>query len=118
MAKPLFLEQEWKWKYSMYDTGITGKVLYAVGIHTERRMDLGILGMLDRASLVGTAFVSTLPGFSNTLHWIGLVGMGLLVLIFVATGRFSLVLKDMLHKSREEHEQLISAVQNPKIPRD
>jgi hypothetical protein len=102
---PLIYETSWRWYYSRYR-----------GLHLSK-LDLGILGVVDRLVLIGIAFASTMPQLSTWRVPVGVVGVLSLLVIYVATGRFTFVLMDALHKTEEDQERLIrAAATQPTFP--
>lgn len=91
---PLAEERNWRWNRhngTYYDLG------------------LGILGVIDRLLLIGIAFASTIPQLFTWRVFLGGAGVLALLVIYVATGRFTFVLMDALHKTEKDQERLISA---------
>ncbi len=103
-SEPSFFVRNWKFRYSHYD----------------RSFGLGVLGLLDRVLLVGIAFAATMPSLTGTVQNLGLLGIGLLLLVYVVSGKFTLIVYDALHRAeleREaEHSSLVSAARNPNFP--
>jgi hypothetical protein len=84
---PLFIEQEWEWRYSGY--------LFA----------LGVLGVCDRLALIAIAFAATVPALAAARGPIALAGIGILLVAYMVTGRFTVFLKDAPHKEEVEHTE-------------
>jgi hypothetical protein len=45
----------------------------------------------------------------------GLVGTGLLIVVYILSGKFTFVLKDAFHKAEEDHDRLVTAARNPNV---
>jgi hypothetical protein len=97
--------REWRWTW--YPRDIPRGEYY--------HLDLGVLGMFDRALLVATAVIATLPSMAVPRIWVGLLGVCLLTVAYVVTGRFTFVVKDAFHKAEEDHAELVSAAGNPNV---
>ncbi len=85
MFVPLLIEQDWEWRYGGY--------LFA----------LGILGVCDRIALIVIAFAATIPTLATARNAIALAAMVLLLAAYAVTGRFSIFLKDAVHKDETDH---------------
>jgi hypothetical protein len=94
--RPLAIQPEWGWYYDPYH-------------ERYREPLLGALGVLDRLLLLAIAYTSTLPQLGTWRVILGAAGIVGLLLVYVATGRFTFVLKDALHKTEEDQERLIRA---------
>jgi hypothetical protein len=87
MFVPLFIEQEWEWRYGGY--------LFA----------LGVLGVCDRLALIAISFAATVPALAALRGPITLAGLAVLLVAYVVTGRFTVFLKDAAHKEEVEHAE-------------
>lgn len=107
LVYPLFRFQEWGTDNSdrfnlYYDTILPG-------------LGIKLLGVLDRLFLVAIAYASTLPSLPIGRERLGLVGIGLMIVVYIITGRFTLTLKDAFHKAEEQHDELVGASRNPNV---
>jgi hypothetical protein len=84
MLVPLLIEQDWEWRYGGY--------LFA----------LGVLGVCDRIALVAIAFAATVPSLAAVRGPIALAGIAVLLAAYIVTGRFTVFLKDAVHKLEVE----------------
>jgi hypothetical protein len=66
-----------------------------------------LLAILDRVCLIGIALAATYPKFSTLLQTMGIAGLGLMLLAYLATGRFTLLLLDAVHKAELDHYDLV-----------
>ena len=78
----LVFEQDWKWKYSCYDIGLTGDNLYEFGYKEKIYYGKGIMGTLDRLMLIVITIIAIVPWLPINRETIGLVGIGLLIIIY------------------------------------
>jgi hypothetical protein len=81
---PLLIEQDWEWRYGGY------------------LLALGVLGVCDRLALVAIAFIATLPSLAAVRGPVALAGIIILLAAYVVTGRFTVFLKDAVHKSETD----------------
>jgi hypothetical protein len=82
---PLLIEQDWEWRYGGY------------------LLALGVLGVCDRVALVAIAFAATVPSLTAVRNPIALAGLTVVLAAYVVTGRFSVFLKDAVHKGEADH---------------
>lgn len=84
---PLLIEQDWEWRYGGY------------------LLALGVLGVCDRVALVAIAFAATLPSLAAVRGPIALAGIIILLAAYTITGRFTVFLKDAVHKAETEQPE-------------
>ena len=84
---PLLIEQDWEWRYGGY------------------LLALGVLGVCDRAALIAIAFAATIPSLATVRGQIALAGIIILLAAYVVTGRFTVLLKDAVHKVEADHPE-------------
>ncbi len=106
-VSPLFHSQEWHSKMEVENVDY-----FYIRFYPSR---YNALGRIDRILLVGIAFVSTLPWSTSLRQDMGLIGIGVLILVYVRTGRFTFVLKDPAQKTEEQRLEQLVASKNPKI---
>ncbi len=94
---PLFI-RDWEWD--------------ARGFPSPR---LFVLGLLDRLCLIGIAFLPTLPAVRPYVQTAGIFGMILMLITYVISGRYTLLLWDASHKTEVEHDELVKAAGHPHI---
>lgn len=86
---------------------------------TKFNRKYGFLGVIDRMLLVGVAFAATMPLLSGYVRLLGVIGTLTLILLYIVTGSFSLVLDDAMKKAELEqqkrHAEAIYAASNPNI---
>ena len=106
---PLFSRVDWKWTRIEFlrDEYRDGGFKDQIKIHWQPA--LGLLGLIDRVCLVGLCYVSTLSSFTSIWQLIGVVGLILLVVVYVLTGRYTFVLKDSLDDADEKHLEILRA---------
>lgn len=102
---PLFGVQDWDWTAGRHYS-------VPIGAHS---LVFGVLGIMDRLSLIGIAFAATLPASIAIRQTVGLIGIVLLLLAYVVTGRFTIALKDAFHKAEEDHDELVGAARHPDV---
>lgn len=84
---PLLIEQDWEWRYGGY------------------LLALGVLGVCDRVALIAIAFAATVPSLAAVRDQVALAGIIILLAAYVVTGRFTVLLKDAVHKAEEDHAE-------------
>ena len=106
---PIVMRRDWSWCRHFY--GGREHTYY------DRDLDLAILGIVDRLLLVGIAVASTMPRLSAWRVVLGTAGILMILVVYVATGRFTFVLMDAFHKKEEDGERLIEAASTqPQFP--
>jgi hypothetical protein len=109
-VKPL-LTKDWNWKAVTSKTWNEYRYRHDVSYH-EWEYDLRTLGILDRLCLITIGVIACIPSFNQIRDIVGYLGMGVLILIYVITGHFSLVVKDALKNSEEAHDELVEAARS------
>ena len=87
MFVPLLIEQDWEWRYGGY------------------LLALGVLGVCDRVALIAIAFAATVPALAAVRGPIALAGIAVLLVAYIVTGRFTVFLKDAVHKEEADHPE-------------
>ena len=66
---------------------------------------MGILGIIDRALLIAISIGITLEPIAQQLQALGLLGVLMLLVVWVITGTFTLVIDDATHKAERDREK-------------
>lgn len=77
------------------------------GLVPDVRFDplLGILGIIDRAFLIAISIGITLEPISQRLQALGLLGVIVLLVVWILTGTFTLVIDDATHKAERDRQK-------------
>jgi len=66
-----------------------------------------VLIRLDRAGLVVISLLATVPNLRPTVDYVGSIGLGVMVIIFILKGTFTAVVRDPLEKQEELTESKV-----------
>lgn len=88
-------------RYAMQTYGMSRREAlmdgYLRGVADRRRWTVGMLAQVDRFALLVMAYLTTVPGLGRVLVQLGgLFGLLMLILIYLITGKFALLLSDDL----------------------
>lgn len=105
-------EKNWKLEYLGMAKSYPGRVMSEYEL---LYFQLGIMGIVDRICLIGIAFLATIPNLVNIRNIVSVSGLILMLITYLVTGRFTLLLLDAVHKSEIDYDELKSAAHYPNI---
>jgi hypothetical protein len=104
----LVLMMDWTWNKLSFHRYSFGEGNVTENITRESSKELGIIGVIDRLFLVVIAYATTLMALRDFVSVIGIIGIGVIIIVYVSTGMFTFLIKDAMAEADEKHEQLLS----------